>query len=193
MNGGNVMIAKEFIESGILQIFHTFPENRVAAEDALQHEFAGMKLYDEPIIGIGSAEDPLFAELKQETAVGPWFMTPQEWYPDAKSVISIFFPLTEEIRESNRPSTAEPSVKWLHGRIEGQAYMVKFVGQLGQWLSRQGIGWCFPGGDSRFTGIVARTISGNTGVLRKIPSAATGQNGTLLISAAWEPLVCPRA
>lgn len=149
------MITKEFIECGILQVFHTFPGNSVAAEVALIPEAVGMPLFEEPIVGIGSANDPLFAELKREDVVGPWYMTPKEWYPEAKTVISIFFPLSEPIRRSNRTCKDGPSPQWLHGRIEGHQYIIKYTRAFCQWLTEQGIGWCFPGDDPRYIGITA--------------------------------------
>jgi len=144
------MMTKARIEAEIQYIFDTFSGNRVAEDVALTPELAGMVMYDTPLVGFGSADDPLFMQMKQEEAVGPWYMTPKEWYPGAKSVISIFFPLSEVVRSSSRSCTDEPSAQWLHARIEGQAYMVSFAGHLCRWLTEQGIGWCVPGSDSRF-------------------------------------------
>lgn len=149
------MLTKEYVENGIQHIFETFPGNTVTEEEALIPEAVGVPFFDAPIVGIGSASDPLFEELKREDVVGPWYMMPAEWYPDAKSVISLFFPLTEPIRRSNRSCTSGPSPQWLHGRIEGHQYIMKFTRKFCQWLSEQGIGWCFPGGDSRYAGITA--------------------------------------
>jgi epoxyqueuosine reductase QueG len=149
------MVTKEFVESGILHIFNTFTGNQVTAEVALIPEAIDMPLFDEPLIGIGAADDPLFMKLKEEDVVGPWYMIPKEWYSEAKSVISIFFPLSEQIRASNRFRTEEPSPQWLHGRIEGHEYIMKFTRKFCQWLTEQGIGWCFPDDDSRHVGITA--------------------------------------
>ncbi len=149
------MLSKEFVENGILHIFRTFPGNEVTEDEALLPEAVGLTLFEEPIVGIGSADDPLFEEMKREDVVGPWYMTPKEWYPGAKSVISIFFPLSEPIRKSNRSCTDGPSPQWLHGRIEGHTYLMKYTRQFCQWLTEQGIGWCFPDDDSRYVGITA--------------------------------------
>jgi len=149
------MLTKAFIENGIVHVFRNFPGNEVTADEALIPEAVGMPLFEEPIVGIGSADDPLFEELKREEVVGPWYMTPKEWYPGAKSVISIFFPLSEPIRKSNRACSDGPSLQWLHGRIEGHAYIMKYTRQLCQWLTEQGIGWCFPDDDPRHVGITA--------------------------------------
>jgi len=144
------MISREKTEQIIYQMFHELPGNRVAEDVALTPELAGMVMYDAPLVGFGSADDALFEAMKAEEAVGPWYMTPKEWYPEAKSVISIFFPLSEVVRNSGRSCTEEPSFQWLHARIEGQAYMISFVRQLCRRLSEQGIGCCVPGIDSRF-------------------------------------------
>ncbi|MDF2870484.1 MAG: 4Fe-4S ferredoxin, iron-sulfur binding domain protein [Anaerocolumna sp.] len=61
-----------------------------------------IKMYEEPLIGIASAEDELFTEFKKEGIVGPDFLTPYEWLETAKSVVVYFLPFTKEIIDSNR-------------------------------------------------------------------------------------------
>jgi len=92
----------------------TSPLNRVPELNILQ-------IFDEPLIGIASAKDPLFLKLKDADVIGPHHLTPEEWLPGAKTVISYFLPFSETIRESNRLTANLPSVEWLYGRIEGEA------------------------------------------------------------------------
>jgi len=60
-------------------------------------------------------------KMKDPHVVGPDHLTPKEWLPDAKSVISYFLPFTEHIRNSNRLH-GKPSTEWLYGRYEGEMF-----------------------------------------------------------------------
>ena len=63
-------------------------------------EFGKTKIFETPLIGVASAKDPLFSQLKK--AVAPHHLLPEEWLPSAQSVISFFLPFTEAITASNR-------------------------------------------------------------------------------------------
>jgi len=112
------------------------PENRVPAEKALKPEFAGLRIYDDPLVGVCAADDSYLLSLADNDEANLHIITPEEWLPGAKSVIAVFFPLSERVRESNRDDGAV-SLEWLHGRIEGQAcaeaatrYLLKYIGSL---------------------------------------------------------------
>lgn len=87
-------------------------------------------LFDRPIFGFASAQDPLFAQFKAPGVIGPHFRGPAEWLPCAQTVISFFLPFSEAVRRSNHSQTRRPGEAWLYGRIEGQ----RFVDQLSQSL-----------------------------------------------------------
>ena len=108
------------------------PENRVSSEYAIAPELVGLPLYGEPILAVGDAADPLFADLRKPEAVGEWFRTPAQWLPGARRVISFFLPYSEEVCRSNYTGT-DPSAMWLHGRIEGNAFLL----QVSRWLCDQ--------------------------------------------------------
>lgn len=123
-------------EDLIKQIIHfvaSSPDNYVSDTDAIDPALAGLKLYEEPLVGIASSDDPLFTtEFKKEGVIHPDYMSPAEWLPGAKSVVSFFLPFTKAVKESNRDKTDEPyaagipqrcSVEWLHARIEGQTFV----------------------------------------------------------------------
>jgi epoxyqueuosine reductase len=78
-------------------------------------------LYGEPLVGIASADDPMFLKLKEDNVIGSHHFSPVEWFPGAKSVISYFLPFTSEVRMSNRIDKDCPSLEWLYGRIEGES------------------------------------------------------------------------
>ena len=79
-------------------------------------DFGETKMFKTPLVGIASAKDPLFAQLKE--AVAPHHASPEEWLPSAQSIISFFLPFTEEITVSNR-EMGDTSLLWLMGRYEG--------------------------------------------------------------------------
>ena len=125
-------MTKEELVIKIAEFVANSPNNYVAEEDAIYPKLAGLKLYEAPVIGFASADDELFTiEYKKEGVVHPEYMTPDEWLPGAKTVISFFLPFTQEVKESNRYRIDEPyapgipqkcSAEWLHARIEGQCY-----------------------------------------------------------------------
>lgn len=125
------------------------PVNRVAAEDALRPELAGMRIYEEPLFGVAAAGDPLFEELRRPEVLHPGVMLPREWVDGAKSVVAFFLPFTEQVVSSNAEGTA-PSDEWLHGRIEGQLAMNAFGELMKRTLEEAGYAAAFPTTDARF-------------------------------------------
>jgi epoxyqueuosine reductase len=80
-----------------------------------------MQIWDQPLVGVAGASDPLWQKMKEPNIIGPDHLTPKEWLSDAKSVISYFLPFTENIRNSNR-FNGKPSIEWLYGRYEGEMF-----------------------------------------------------------------------
>jgi len=115
------------------------PENAIQKEYALRPELAGTVYYDAPLLGIAAADDPLFAQMKEDPKIfGPVLRLPEEWLNGAKSVVSFFLPFSEKVRRANTPNLRVPSAEWLHGRIEGQAFMLKTCHQVADWLRQAG-------------------------------------------------------
>lgn len=125
------------------------PENFVAAEEALQPEIAGMRIYDEPLFGVASADDPLFLALRRPGVVHPGEMTPRDWVPGAKSVVAFFLPFSQRVINSNSDAK-NTSDEWLHGRIEGQIAMEALGERLKKLLEDEGCAAAFPTTDARF-------------------------------------------
>ena len=140
---------KEIIAEGISEIFAASPENTIT-ENPIDESVAGLVMFDAPIFGIGSAADPLFDTYKKVGVIGPWHMSPNEWLPEAKSIISLFFPFSERVKADNRRYTDRPSPAWLHGRIEGQAFIHAYMRRLGEWFGKRGVKYCIPASDKRF-------------------------------------------
>ncbi len=141
---------QEQVDSLIKGYVEQSPRNRVYEEEALREDLAGMKLYDEPIIGYSDAEDSLYTGLKDPDVIGPHFLLPGEWLPGAQTVISFFLPFTEQIRCANALEKVRPADEWLHGRIEGQVFIISLLAYLSENLTAAGYQAKAPAVDSRF-------------------------------------------
>ncbi len=127
-----------------------------AMSEFLQHsplnivaEMGGMRIYETPLVGVASPDDPLFETLKEESVVGPHHLSPNVWLPEAKSVISYFLPYTAAVREANR-GEGLPAKEWLHARYEGEAFNNAMRSFVVQWFQQQGYQAICPVHDSRF-------------------------------------------
>ncbi|MBQ7896177.1 MAG: 4Fe-4S binding protein [Oscillospiraceae bacterium] len=147
------MLNKQQIRELVIKLYNECKGNMITEDFALVPEIVGTKIFDEPIMGFGSAQDSLFDEYLEVGKIGPWFMKPEKWLPGAKSVVSVFFPFSEEVKNSNRSCTEGPSAQWLHGRIEGQAFVSKFSIELRDALMAEGIKACAPAVDERFKSV----------------------------------------
>lgn len=107
-------------------------------------------MFDRPLLGIGAADDALFARLRDPDVVGPWHLTPNEWLSGARSVASLFFPIAHEARASNLVDARIPSSEWRCCYVEGQAYLRRFAGELCRALERAGARAMAPILDSRY-------------------------------------------
>ena len=116
------MMNKADFEKAIKEYAQNSPENCLKKEVALMPDLAGMSFYDEPLFGYASAADQYFEEAKKPEIIGAHFMSPNEWLPGAKTVISVFLPFTGKVRLANRRDMSWPADEWLHGRIEGQLF-----------------------------------------------------------------------
>lgn len=127
------------------------PENAIQASYALSPELVGTPFYDGPLLACADAADPLFRQIQQDPVIlGPMFRLPEQWLPGAKSVLSLFLPYSKEIRDSNRDRLETPSNQWLHGRIEGQDFLLLVCRQLAQWLREEGYETMIPAEDPAF-------------------------------------------
>ena len=109
-----------------------------------------VEIFDAPLVAFAAADDDLFERFMQPEIIGSEYCTPVKWLSSAKTVVSFFLPFTEKVRSSNRTDYAEPSMEWLYGRIEGQAFITGFMTALQQLLHNKGIETCVPSQDERF-------------------------------------------
>jgi epoxyqueuosine reductase len=127
---------QEAIIAEIIRFVKESPENRFPDNEAA--------IFDEPLVGFASANDPLFQQYK--TIIGEFHLTPQEliakspesngWAPN--SVICWVLPITENTRKANRGENIYPSKQWAQTRHFGEAFnvalrqhMVEFLVALG--------------------------------------------------------------
>ena len=135
----------ETLQTKLADYVLTSPDNAIQASWALRGEIAGTPLFDTPIVGCASADDPLFARIKSEDRIlGDTFRLPADWLPGAKSVISIFYPFSEPVRKSNWNNLGVPSDEWLHGRVEGHEFIHAADRIVEGWLRDEGFETCIP-------------------------------------------------
>ena len=125
-------------------------DNFVQKEAALRPDLAGMRIYDEPLIGYASAGDPYFEEAKRPEIIGAHFLAPAQWLPGAKTVISVFLPFSLQVREANRRDLSWPADEWLHARYEGQIFQNSICRFADELLRKEGFSSAVPMIDSRF-------------------------------------------
>ncbi len=107
-------------------------------------------IYDEPLIGIGAADDPLFLKLQREHCVGAHHMLPTDWLEGAKSVISVFFPFSQQVKHSNSLNGDIVSEEWLLSRYHGQNALADVCAGLAERLNADGYEAVPPFMDKRY-------------------------------------------
>jgi epoxyqueuosine reductase QueG len=141
---------KAIIEKNLGEFVQSSANNFVKKELAIRPDLAGMRIFDEPLIGYASAGDPYFEEVKKPGIIGAHFMSPAEWLSGAKSVISVFLPFTKQVRAANGISMDWPADEWLHARIEGQVFQNESCRFVVETLEKGGFFALAPMTDSRF-------------------------------------------
>lgn len=150
---------REQIYDLIRQVFTQCPGNAIAPEVALIPELAGAQIFQEPLIRVAYAADPLYAKLTEPEVIGPWHMGPEQWLPGAKAIVSVFFPFTEIIKAGQRPETECTKPCWLHGRVEGQNFINAFTKMLCEKLTEADVACCAPCVDPRFVSTMSATTA----------------------------------
>ena len=120
------------------------------AQVNLNGELDNVRLFDSPAVGFASAHDPIFAQLRNTGVVGPNHFAPEQLLPGAKTVISYFYPFTEEIRASNRPADGVPSVKQVAAKGCGDFYLETVGRALTQFIEGLGYAALVPTLDPRY-------------------------------------------
>jgi epoxyqueuosine reductase QueG len=130
----------------------------VSETEALRPELAGMNVFDAPIFAAAAADDPMFPLLKDEASVGGHHRMPADWTPDARFVLSVFFPFAKRVRAANAAIAGRwPAAEWLHGRIEGQNHISAISAAAAEALRGAGFSAVAPSvaGDFRSKGFTS--------------------------------------
>ena len=151
------------IRSFIRNILETDARNHVEPSAAIRPDITGMRMYEDVHIGVARASDPYFDECMADAVVGRHFKKPKEWLSEARSVLSVFFSLTDRVVRSNANAGAEPSAEWLHARIEGQAFIGHTMRALEEALKKAGHDAVVPSSDPRFISAAGQDKSGAFG------------------------------
>ncbi len=125
-------------------------ENCIPKDYALLKDLAEIQMFEEPIWGVASASDPLFTEMKKPGVIGPDHLTPTEWLPTARTVISLFFPFCEDVKRSNQKNPIQPSSLWQHARVDGERAIQAFKHRLSVQIREEGFDAIVPSEDSRY-------------------------------------------
>ena len=111
---------------------------------------AGMRFYQHPIFSIARADNPWFAEIKRPEAVGGHHLMPEDWLPEAKSVISFFLPFERATVEANKRDPLYPAIEWLYTRVDGQRFLLELGAQVRAALEADGYRAIAPYTEDRF-------------------------------------------
>jgi epoxyqueuosine reductase QueG len=166
-------------------------------------ELGMMRIFDPPLVGVASVEDPLWNRLKEAGVVGFQHMSPQEWKVGAKSVISYFIPFTLPVRSANR-CEGETATEWLYGRYEGEMFNNALRRFIVGMVEQTGARALVPISDSRFKVVDLRSNwserhvafiagLGTFGLSRSLVTSvgSAGRLGSVIVDFELEPTKRP--
>ncbi|MDR3561654.1 MAG: epoxyqueuosine reductase [Negativicutes bacterium] len=131
---------------------------RFAEESSLNlaKDLNDLQIFDPPLLAVAAADDPLFESLKEEDAVGPQHLSPNQWLPGSRAVVSYFLPFTQPVRKANR-TMGLAAVEWLYGRIEGEMFNNGLRRFLAEYFTAAGFQAIVPPHDPRFKVVSRRS------------------------------------
>lgn len=91
--------------------------------------------WKEPLIGFASASDPLFTRLTE--LASPTHATPQDFMPEAQTVIAYFMPFAEDISKSNIKGRLSSDL-WCTAYIDTNEMILKLNTHLKAWFESRG-------------------------------------------------------
>jgi epoxyqueuosine reductase len=122
----------------------------IALNKDKDEKYVGMRFFMPPLLSVGSASDEGFRKLKDPKVVGPHHLMPEDWLPEAKSVISLFLPFADRVIASNSQDPNEPSWEWLYTRVDGQQHLLATGSLVRDALIREGYKAVVPYADDRY-------------------------------------------
>jgi len=100
---------------------------KIIEEFTASYEHSSDIGWEKPPVAYASADDPLFARLKE--VASPTHVLPQDFLPEARTVIAYFLPFQNEVVESNKKGRSS-SRTWALAYIETN----KLIGALNRHL-----------------------------------------------------------
>lgn len=126
-------------------------------------DIPGLLYYREALFSVVRADDPWFEKLKEPQIVGDWHSMPEEWVPDAKTVLSFFLPFHRRVAESNAALVpSETSKEWLYARVEGQEFLFGLAAEIREAFEKEGYTAVVPSMDPRLLIRISRKASPGT-------------------------------
>jgi ferredoxin len=107
-------------------------------------------IWDAPLIGIASANDPLFERFQDPEVIGPGHRLPYEWLPGAQSIISVFLPFTEHISKNYTKSQRYSAIEFSSGKWNGSKFLNVVRRSLIRFVEQQGGKAVAPNIDPRY-------------------------------------------
>ncbi|NLU07331.1 response regulator [uncultured Clostridium sp.] len=95
-------------------------------------ELNNIRIFDTPLVGVSEARDPLFLKLKDNKVVDPKHLTPKEWMPEAKSVISYFLPFSPAFKNILKNKKSVSSLECIYEKFEDTL----FINMLCKFISK---------------------------------------------------------
>ncbi|MBI2907260.1 MAG: epoxyqueuosine reductase [Chloroflexi bacterium] len=100
-------------------------------------------IFDEPLVGFASGDDPLFSQYK--TIIGDFHMTPREVMekatgknPEKLSIVSWILPISLCTKASMRRESKYPTIRWSHSRFYGEQFNEHLRAQVVDFLQARG-------------------------------------------------------
>ncbi len=158
---------KRSIKSALRRIYKGLRDNVTK----IPSEGISVPVFEEPLIGFAAADDPFWEKYRAIEAIGPEWMSPREWMEGAKTVISIFYPFSEEIRSRARVCPDETCEAWNLGLAAANGYLVKEIQTaLADELRAAGTEVVMPSYDPRMKVVNIPVVSGGRDDLHYIPA-----------------------
>jgi epoxyqueuosine reductase len=106
----------------------------------------GRRLFQDPLLGVTSGDDPLFVEFKR--IIGPFHQLPSEaleaaspgepFSPANVFVLAYVLPVHERTRSSNRRQRRYPHREWMLTKIHGERFNEFLRQEMVGWLRERG-------------------------------------------------------
>ena len=184
-------------DSGMNLVEHPERISTVPASDA------PLRIYDQPLFAVADAGDLLWARLKEPQVIGPRHLSPEEWLPGARSVVSYFLPFSERVRMANR-TQGETATEWIYARWEGERCNAALAGLLAEAIRAAGEPALAPMADPRYQVVDSRSNwserhaafvagLGTFSLTRSLITrrGAAGRFGSVITGAAFQPTPRP--